>query len=198
MPAEESSGDLPRDDQRTLLEMARRAIALRAAGETPVQIPLAELAPGLRHHRATFVTLRVAGKLRGCCGSLQAFEPLAWNVIRSAQTAGFGDRRFPPLLPDEVPGLDLHISILSATVAVECFTEADLLEQLQPGTDGLILSEPDPRRQAVFLPAVWKQLPEPQSFVRRLKQKGGWDADYWSPGMKAYRFSVQSIGQDAG
>jgi AMMECR1 domain-containing protein len=59
--------------------------------------------------------------------------------------------------------------------------------------DGVILTETDLGRQGVFLPAVWDQLPEAVQFVRRLKQKAGLSADYWSPWIRVQRFEVQSI-----
>lgn len=179
-------------DRQMLLRLAREAIERGVEGEAPLPL-LEDCPPALRPHRATFVTLHKQGELRGCCGSLQAFEPLAWNVIRSARAAAFGDRRFPPVAPEETPELELHISILGEPRPIAFVSEADLVAALRPGVDGVILSERDLRRQGVFLPAVWEQLPEPRQFVRRLKQKAGLDADYWSPWMTAQRFEVESV-----
>ena len=187
---------LDADDQRTLLELARRSIAEGVAGRVYSPPPIHELSPRLQAHAATFVTLHTGGTLRGCCGSLQAFEPLGWNVVRSARTAAFDDRRFPPVAAHEVPQLDLHISVLNSPTPLPFVTEADLVEQLRPGVDGVILIERDLGRQGVFLPAVWEQLREPRQFVRRLKQKAGLAPDYWSPWLAAQRFTVQSIGDE--
>ena len=109
----------------------------------------------------------------------------------SAGNAAFRDPRFSPLQAAELHGLDLHLSLLSAPVPWDVPDEPTLIQQLQPGIDGLILSQRG--RSSVFLPAVWKELPDPGEFVRRLKMKGGWPADYWSAEMQAQRFTVDSI-----
>jgi len=70
-------------------------------------------------------------------------------------------------------------------------SEQDLISQLQPNIDGLILVE-GPRR-GTFLPSVWEQLPEPKQFLRHLKQKAGLAPDYWSDTIKVYRYQTESI-----
>lgn len=45
----------------------------------------------------------------------------------------------------------------------------ELLAQLRPGVDGLILHFRHHR--ATFLPAVWEHLPDPYVFLAQLKQK---------------------------
>ena len=70
-------------------------------------------------------------------------------------------------------------------------SEADLRARLRPGIDGLVLGEGDLR--ATFLPDVWESLPDPADFVARLKEKAGLAADYWSPRMRASRYTTRSI-----
>jgi AmmeMemoRadiSam system protein B/AmmeMemoRadiSam system protein A len=188
-----SADELTPADRATLMKLARSAIADGVAGREVTPPPLDDLGPALRSERATFVTLHRHGELRGCCGSVKAFEPLAWNVVRSARTAAFGDRRFAPVTETEAADLELHLSLLTTPTPMQFVTEADLVTQLRPGIDGVILVEQDLGRQGVFLPAVWEQLPQPRDFVRRLKQKAGLPPDYWSPWMRAQRFEVESI-----
>ena len=45
-----------------------------------------------------------------------------------------------------------------------------------------------------FLPQVWNSLADPRAFVRHLKAKAGLGENYWSDGIKAYRFSTESFG----
>ncbi|MDD1638362.1 MAG: AMMECR1 domain-containing protein, partial [Methylococcaceae bacterium] len=71
-------------------------------------------------------------------------------------------------------------------------SEQNLITQLQPGIDGLILEEG--RRRGTFLPSVWEQLPEPEEFLRHLKQKAGLAADYWSENIRIYRYRTEMIG----
>ncbi|MCA9056598.1 MAG: AMMECR1 domain-containing protein, partial [Planctomycetaceae bacterium] len=98
---------------------------------------------------------------------------------------------------EEVDELELHISVLSDSQPIPMVTEADLLGQLRPGIDGVILIESDLRQQGLFLPSVWEQIPEPRAFVRRLKRKAGLPENYWSPWMQAKRFTVEAFGDEA-
>ena len=69
--------------------------------------------------------------------------------------------------------------------------EADLLRQLRPGVDGLVIM--DGNRRALFLPSVWEQLPDPKTFLSHLKHKAGMAPDHWSPDFKANRFIAEEV-----
>ena len=71
-------------------------------------------------------------------------------------------------------------------------SEQDLLAQLRPNIDGLILE--DGRHRATFLPSVWESIPSPLQFVQHLKQKAGLPVAYWSDSIKAYRYTAEYIG----
>jgi AMMECR1 domain-containing protein len=49
------------------------------------------------------------------------------------------------------------------------------------------------RRRGTFLPSVWEQLPEPEQFLRHLKQKAGLAPDYWSENVRIYRYRAEII-----
>ena len=98
---------------------------------------------------------------------------------------------FPPLRADEVDALEIHLSLLTPAVAMTFSSEADLLAQLRPGVDGLILQE-GPYR-GTFLPSVWAELPTPQLFLTQLKRKAGLSADYWSPGVRIFRYTTEMV-----
>jgi AmmeMemoRadiSam system protein A len=150
--------------------------------------------PPLRQPRATFVTIRRRGHLRGCRGSVAAVEPLVVNVARSARSAAFADERFPPVTAGELFDLDIHISILNEPESLLVAGEAELLAALCPGHDGLILTAGT--HQGLFLPAVWDKLPEPRVFLEHLKQKAGFDADFWSSDVQVQRFTVEECHGD--
>jgi AMMECR1 domain-containing protein len=50
--------------------------------------------------------------------------------------------------------------------------------------------------RATFLPAVWDQLPDAMQFVRQLKLKAGWRADFWSPHITAKRYRTETFGEE--
>jgi MEMO1 family protein len=142
----------------------------------------------LREHGATFVTLNRNGRLRGCIGSLQAHRPLLVDLKANAKAAAFLDPRFEPLTQTEFATTRVEVSLLSAAETLSVSSEADALEKIRPGIDGLILQHAD--RRATFLPQVWENITEPPEFMRQLKLKAGLDASFWAPDVKLSRYTV--------
>jgi hypothetical protein len=64
--------------------------------------------------------------------------------------------------------------------------EADLLGQLRPGIDGLVIE--DAGRRSLFLPSVWEEIPDRRQFLMALKMKAGLPADHFSLRFRAQRF----------
>ena len=83
------------------------------------------------------------------------------------------------------------MSLLTVPERLLFTSEQDLINQLQPAVDGLILEETYHR--GTFLPSVWEQLPDPKTFLRHLKQKAGLPADYWSDNIRVYRYRTEVI-----
>jgi hypothetical protein len=72
-------------------------------------------------------------------------------------------------------------------------SEQQLIDQLRPGEDGLIIQ--DGPHRATFLPSVWHQLPGPEDFIQHLKRKAGLSVDYWSNTIKVERYGSIEFGQ---
>jgi AmmeMemoRadiSam system protein A len=168
-----------------LLPLARNAIEKEFGMPSRPVEPRPELSrPG-----ATFVTLTQQGELRGCIGSLEACRPLSGDVAANAVAAAFRDPRFPPLRRDELERTRVEVSLLDTPQALPFTNEANALEQLRPGIDGLILSYG--HHQATFLPQVWESLPTPRLFLEHLKLKAGLPPDFWNPRLKLARYGVR-------
>ena len=180
------------EERRILLDVAAASIRHGLETGRPLPIRLEDYPESLREPGAAFVTLNIAGQLRGCIGSLEARRPLVEDVAENAFAAAFRDPRFPPLRPEEYPRLEYHISILNPPEPMTVTSEADLLQQLRPGVDGLVLIEGT--RRATFLPSVWEQLPDPRQFLAHLKMKAGLPADYWSDSLRFERYTVEEFG----
>ena len=191
MPSTEEHTDLDARAQQILLQVARESIAYGFAHHAPLPVDPDRYEPALYAPRATFATLRRDGQLRGCIGTLEALRPLVEDVAHNAFAAAFRDPRFPPLTRQEWPTVQLSLSVCSPPEPVPAASEADLLARLRPGIDGLTLEEQ--ARRATFLPAVWEELPDPADFLQHLKRKAGWPAGYWSPTLRAYRYTTQAI-----
>jgi len=183
---------LNKEQQQQLLLLAKSSIEHGLQTDQPLQVNLEDFPPELREKRASFVTLQKHHHLRGCIGMLEAVRPLAEDVAENAFAAAFNDSRFPPLSSYELNDLEIHLSILSTPEALSFSSEQDLLTQLQPGVDGLILQEGN--RRSTFLPSVWEQLPNPKQFLRQLKLKAGFSPDYWSDSIQVFRYRVEAVG----
>jgi AmmeMemoRadiSam system protein B/AmmeMemoRadiSam system protein A len=179
------------DEGQALIGIAKSAIehALKT-GKAPT-LNLNDFDPHLRENRASFVTLNRNGQLRGCIGSLQAYQPLVNDVAHNAVAAAFKDPRFPPLSEQEKDDLDIHVSILSLPEPVSFTSEEDLIRQIRPGIDGLILE--DRGHRGTFLPSVWDSLPEADQFWRELKRKAGLPYTHWSDTLTVQRYTTQAF-----
>ena len=165
----------------TLLDIARNSIEAALGVSAPRRLPdEAWLKPA----RATFVTLIQDGGLRGCIGSLEAHRPLGEDVRQNARAAALSDPRFPPLTREELASTRIEVSLLSTPKLLAFADHADLIAQLRPGEDGLILECGEAR--GTFLPQVWDNLPDPEQFVAELKRKAG-----LSPGTSTAKCRIQ-------
>ena len=182
---------LNKEHQQLLLALARASIQQGLKTGRSLKVNVDDYPRALVECRATFVTLELHQQLRGCIGRLDATRPLIEDVAENAFLAAFQDPRFPPLAIDELDALEIHISLLTESSPLLFSSEQDLISQLQPNIDGLILEEG--HRRGTFLPSVWEQLPEPKQFFQHLKQKAGLAANYWSDTFKVYRYQTESI-----
>ena len=179
--------DLPGTE---LLRLARGSIEHGLIHNEPLPVDCDELPSALAEPGATFTTLRFDGELRGCRGTLKAARPLAQDVSRSAFQAAFEDPRFDPVGKDELGAIRLEVSVLSALESMPVADEAELLDALTPGTDGLVIIADG--RHATFLPDVWDILPDPDKFLAALKTKCGLEENYWSKRLEFQRYRTTS------
>lgn len=169
-----------------LLAIARAAIG-HALG-VYAEPPRTEVAPWLARPGATFVTLRLDGKLRGCIGSLAPTRSIGLDVAENALGAALRDPRFAPLTREEWSRCQVEVSVLSPPKPLRFADEAELLAQLRPGEDGVILEYEGKR--GTFLPQVWEGLPETRRFLEELMRKAGIPADTRLARCKLWRYRV--------
>lgn len=191
---------MPSPDRRDLpgtelLRLARRSIEYGCIHGGPFPVDCDELPQALTEPAATFTTLRLDGMLRGCCGALEAVHPLAAAVTRSAYQAAFRDPRFDPVGEAELDAVRLEVSVLSPLEPIPVADEAELLEKLTPGTDGLVIIADG--RRATFLPKVWETVPERSQFLAALKGKCGLPDDYWSETLEFKRYRTTSYAESS-
>lgn len=173
------------EDKKKLLMIARCCI-LHEFGELDNRIIFDDIPAHLKENGATFVTLTKRGQLRGCIGTLSAYQPLVQDVCEHAKAAAFHDYRFSPVRESEMDDIVVEVSYLTDPLPLTYSDADDLKRKLRPGVDGVILSEG--RHRATFLPQVWEQLPDVEDFLTHLCRKMGVEGGRW----KAGTFTVET------
>jgi AmmeMemoRadiSam system protein A len=184
--------DLNAPDRATLLHIAREAVqdATRSTVSTKLDIPRS---PALMAHKGVFVTLTKHGELRGCIGHLVSESPLYLTVQECAREAAIHDSRFSPVTTSEFNDLEIEISLLTAPKPLAFASASDLLKQLRPKIDGVVLQIAS--GEATYLPQVWDDLRDKIEFLDSLSEKAGGRAGDWRrPGTKVMVYQVSSFG----
>lgn len=180
--------------QKSLLQLARQTLEYYFASNEKMQIEVADLDDELTQKRGTFVTLTKGGELRGCIGHIEPIQEIYKDVIDNAMSSAFSDHRFRPLEKEELDKIKIEISILSEPRELKYSSTEDLLSQLVPLRDGVIV-ELD-RKGATYLPQVWEGWENPPSsrlnrdygraskeeFLASLCEKAGLNPDEWRKG----------------
>jgi hypothetical protein len=156
--------------QSVLLTLARDSIKEVLEAERIIDVKqMLKQYPLLQEKVATFVTLSINDKVRGCIGSLTPKNRLIDDVISNAKAAAFEDPRFSALTTSEYLHCCVEVSLLTPERALQ-YTNADHLKQLIiRGRDGVILTHGE--HQAIFLPQMWKEIPDFEDFFAALCTK---------------------------
>lgn len=167
---------LTEKDKAFLVRLARSVIEAALDAGQKEAMP-EDVSPAVLEKAGCFVTLHKKGALRGCIGTIEPVQSLVKGVQENAINAAFKDPRFSSLKIEELPDIDLEVSVLTVPQKL-VFTDAeDLRRQLKPGIHGVILSRGWQR--STFLPQVWDQLPDSELFLRHLCEKAGLPGDCW-------------------
>jgi AmmeMemoRadiSam system protein A len=188
--------ELPAAGRSRLLAIARDAIDAGMVSTGAPRVDLTGLPPALLARCGAFVTLTIERRLRGCIGNLASDRALAQTVSDAAHGAAFKDHRFPPLSAEEREKTRIEISVLSPAKPMQVTDRNDLLHQLVPGIDGLVLT--DGSHRATFLPKVWEQLATPEMFLEHLLLKAGLPPKHWSRTLRFERYGTTSFGESTG
>ncbi|MCE5283407.1 MAG: AmmeMemoRadiSam system protein B [Deltaproteobacteria bacterium] len=180
-PAPKGDQPLSGQDRRALLALARETIARVLSTQ---MVPLARgFSPAAMAPRGVFVTLKKQGNLRGCIGRMIPDRPLAVLVGTMALQSAFEDPRFNPVTAEEVPKLEIEISVLTPMKPVAS------PEEIVVGRDGVLLRKGS--RSAVFLPQVapeqgWGR----DEMLDQLCMKAGLPSGAWRQGARFETFQA--------
>jgi len=175
------------EERKALLNLARYAIEapLKPVGKPPAF----ENTPALCSQRGAFVTIKKQGGLRGCIGTFVSSCAVTQTVQEMAQAAAFEDPRFPPLRGEEIPDIDLEISVLTPMQPVKN------VEEIEVGKHGIYIVQG--RCRGVLLPQVatencWDR----KTFLEQTCCKAGLNPNCWKEkGTQIFIFSAEIFGE---
>lgn len=173
-------------EREVLLALARASIAATVTRREP---PTSTGSPTLPDASGVFVTIKRAGTLRGCLGTLRNERGLAAEVSRCASEAASADPRFPPVEREDLPGLRVEVSVLGPLEPIDPSPEAFTI-----GVHGLVVD--DGSHRGLLLPQVaveWGWSAE--EFLSHTALKAGLPPDAWRrPCTRVYRFAAEVFG----
>lgn len=145
-----------------LVGLARESIASHLSGTPP---PKPYSSGDATKAAGAFVSLKIAGKLRGCIGTIEPVRPtLAEEIMDNAVSAATRDPRFQPLTLDELSDVSISVDVLGTPESVSG------LEDLDPSRYGVIVKSGT--RKGVLLPDL-PGITTSQEQVRIARQKAG-------------------------
>lgn len=169
--AEETPFSLTDVEKKDLLALARKSVE-SVVGKDVLYEPPASADANLNQERGAFVTLTIAGQLRGCIGYTAPIKPLTMTVRDTATHAALHDPRFSPVTAAELPRLEYEISVLSPMRRV---TD---VQQIKVGENGLLMKSGD--NEGLLLPQVpVEQKWDRQTFLEQTCRKAGMAPGCW-------------------
>lgn len=170
------------DEKAELRRIARTVIEKRALCESFP--PVAASGGKLDEKWGAFVSIYKQGMLRGCIGTLESSNPLCKTIEDMAQAAAFRDPRFRPIGPEELPYLELEISVLTPLREIKDPSE------IQVGRDGILIRQGS--CSGLLLPQVATERNwDLATFLEETCRKAGLPKHAWKDrNTKIYAFSA--------
>ncbi len=174
---------ISKEEGEFLLKLARKSIEYYLTYRRILPIEEKDIPyENLKKKGSSFVTLETKwGQLRGCIGSIIPYRPLYEDVINNAVSSAVSDPRFPPLTLKELPNIKIKVSVLTYPQPLFYSNWQELLNKLKPFEDGVIIKYKN--HTATFLPDVWEDIPDRESFLSHLSLKAGLPPDFWKTGL---------------
>jgi AmmeMemoRadiSam system protein A len=170
-------------EKKYLLSVARNSIEKAVSGqarEIHDKVPTK-----LREPYGAFVTLHLEGDLRGCIGYIESAGTLVETVQEAAEKAALHDYRFNPVTIDEIPRLEIEISVLTPLKLVSDTNEIEV------GKHGLMIHLGHNR--GLLLPQVApEQGWDRETFLNQTARKAGLHSAAWKdPNARIFSFTAE-------
>jgi len=184
---ENKQNDLSHNEKDYLLRLARQKLN-SIYDDKEINLDTKELTPNLEKVQGCFTTLNKNKNLRGCIGHILPQEELYKCVMDNIENAALNDRRFQPVIEDELDELEIEISVLSVPEKLEFSSPEDLLNKLRPMVDGVVLKSGF--YQSTYLPQVWESFPSKELFLSSLCQKARLSHDCWKSNIEVLTYQA--------
>lgn len=179
-------------EKQYIQDLAYQSIAHYFSNGSPLESPESDPSENLYKPGACFVTLTINGELRGCIGHTVPTQPLYLDIVENAFASAFNDIRFSPLSFEEFKQTEIEVSVLTTPKLLVYTSSEDLLNQLRPNIDGVIIQKDD--NGATYLPQVWEDLSDKEEFLSSLCEKAGLLSDEWKKeGMKVWTYEIEKV-----
>lgn len=133
-----------RENEDLYVRLARESLEYYLTNRKYLKVPEYCTEEMLKEKRGTFVSLKKAGELRGCIGTiLPTTNSVALEIIRNAIEAGEHDLRFNPVAHEELEDIVFSVDILMPAVPAT-------REELDPKNFGVIVTSGG--RRGLLLP----------------------------------------------
>jgi len=170
-------------EKTKLKEIARASIEAAVSGKRAPEP--AGISKKLKEPYGIFVTINKHGNLRGCIGRIIGDQPLYLSCQQMARAAALEDPRFSPVTKEELPDLEIEISILTPLQKID--TKDDIII----GRDGLLIRKG--MYSGLLLPQVASEYGwTVDEFLAQTCYKAGLSTDALkSKETEIYRFSAE-------
>jgi len=174
-------------DEKPLLAIARQALEARVAGDrAPEVLCIGPLA--LRC--GAFVSIHNGGELRGCLGRLSPSSPLGATLVSLGGALADSDPRFPPVSQQELPLLQMEISLLAPERVISS------IDELTVGRHGVMVEHG--RSRGLLLPQVATEFGwDRETFLEHACVKAGLARDAWRTRARILVFEARVFAERA-
>jgi len=174
-------------DRAMLVTIARDAIVAQVTGMRADVSTSGDLAA---RRGGVFVTVYCRRELRGCIGHIRDDKPLVQAIAECARAAASADPRFAPIAAEELPNVDVELSLLGGFETIRGPSEIEV------GRHGLLVEHQG--RRGLLLPQVATECEwDAATFLARTCQKAGLPLDAWrDPTTVIEAFTAEVFGED--
>ena len=173
---------LSEEEKKTLHHIAKTVVENKVRGKAVPEFKIES--PILKENRGAFVTIQKKGQLRGCIGYIEGHGPLHKTIEEMAEAAAFRDPRFTPVKENELPELEIEISVLTPLKKIQDINE------IQVGKHGIYIKKD--WFSGLLLPQVATEYGwDRQTFLEHTCQKAGLPSNAWKDkNIEIYIFSA--------